>query len=504
MKKKLPIQRTPYMHTYTQHGFFHAITCTDDKVCLNEKDTVAEIIVRDYEKYEWQEQKDQLRYVLDTDGKLCFFANRWNTGMNMAFWRECKVCDELTLRIEKQLYSNAWSAISIFLIKASENNPIDFDAPKISVGRFEKDGVFYSSEPKVHHRINAGRRAPVEIKLVRENEEVFMECAEDQGVSKRFLICQLEQQDECRIGFSVNLGNNAYYEWTFSNYVQLFARPGSIIPVDYMVNLHKDWCVHTTNPLVDYHRIKKENLNILKLSCLEYIKLQIDLDNYVETEINDNLNFGMLDEEGGKYFHQNLIYGYDDEKGCLYTLFYYQGKVAESEISYDDFESERNQGGSDNLYMMHYNPCSEHFALYPDRLVQLFREYRDGVNISMYEPFFRDGFMIGNSVFQYFALGDGREKFYSDVRVLYLLYERAACNQDRIEYLNARGLLSENAYQNLKEIINEEVNELRYVKNAFIKRHIKGMLQLGDFDDNMRRAAYLEKRFVDQFIELLG
>ena len=504
MEKKLPIQRKPYMHTYTQHGFFHAITCTDDKVCLDENNTVAEIFVHDYEMSKWQEQKDQLQYVLNPDGKLCFFANRWNVGMNMAFWRECKSWDELTLRIEKQLYSNAWSAISIFLVKASESQPIDFDAPKIVIGRFEKDGVFYSTEPKVHHRLNIGLKKPVELRLIRENDMVYGECIDDEHSGERFSICQLEAHEEYRIGFAVNLGNNVYYEWTFLNYVQLFARPGSIIPVDYMVNIHKDWCVHTTNPLVDYHRMNGNDLRVLKLSRLEYIKLQIDLDYYVETEINDNLNFGMPDEEGGAYFHQNLIYGYDDEKSCLYTLYYDQGKVALGEISYEDFESERNQGGSSNLYMMRYNPCSEHFALYPDRLVQLFREYRDSINISMYEPFFKDGFMIGDRVFRYFALGEGRERFYSDIRVLYLLFERSACNQDRIEYLHARGFLSENAYCDLSEIIKEQVNELRYVKNAFIKRCIKGELELGDFDDNMRKAVDLEKDFVDRFIEVLG
>jgi len=504
VEKKLPIQRKPYIHTYTYHGFLHAITCTEDKVCLDERNTVAEIIVNDYEKHEWQVQNDQLRCFRDSDGKLCFLANRWNIGMNMAFWRDCKTWDELTVRIEKQLYSNAWSAITVFLIKASENHPIDFDAPKISIGRFEKDGVFYSTEPKVHHRIEAGLKKPVGIKLVRENNDVYVECAEDGYSWKRFLLCQVDQQDEYRIGFAVNLGNNAYYEWMFSNHVQLSACPNAIIPIDFILNVHKDWGVHTTNPLVDYGRMKKKDLKPLKLSCLEYIKLQIELDNYVEIEINDNINLGLSDETCGRFFHQNLIYGYDDQKGCLFTLFYDQGRVTEGEISYKDFESERNQGGSCNLFTMRYNPCYEHFALYPDRLVQLFRDYRDSVNISMYETYFKDGYIVGNSVFQYFAVGDGRERFYSDIRVLYLLYERAVCNQDRIEYLQARGLVSENACQDIKKTIKEQVDELRFVINIYFKRRIRRKLRCGDFDDNMRRAVDLENRIVDQFIEILG
>lgn len=53
-------------------------------------------------------------------------------------------------------------------------------------------------------------------------------------------------------------------------------------------------------------------INMLKKE-LEYIKRQIDLDNYVETEINDNPNFKVPDEIKVKYFHQNLISGYNDD-----------------------------------------------------------------------------------------------------------------------------------------------------------------------------------------------
>ena len=503
MKRILPINPNPYFHSYTQHGYFHAITSSEDKVTNDINDPVAEIEVSDYEKYNWKNQRDRLNYNY-IDGKLRFFANKWNTGMNMAFLRKCKEFDELSVTIHKQLYSNAWSSITLFISSNTGHNITNMDSHDVVVGHFEKDGIFYSVEKGIHNRLDDGRKKPITIKIIKRENDIYMSYYDNNFSSDSIFIHHLDNSDdEYSIGFAINLDNSIYHEWVFSNYIQLFARPKDIIPIDYIVNPHKDWCVHTSNTLIDYHRIKIDDIKVFNISTLEYIKRQIDLGNYIESEINDNLNFQVSDELKGKHFHQNLIYGYDDDKEIIYTLYYNQGQVSKGNITYKDYESERNNGGSKFLYMMKYNPCSEHFAINTKRIRQLYKEYNNSENISLYESFFQDGFMEGLSCYQYFTIGEGAERTKSDVRIVYLLYERANCNKDRIEYLYEIGALSSEKYKDLIRLIDYQIEELGMIKNLIIKQRMQGNKKTARIMDYLEKAFSYEKEFVNTMIDSL-
>lgn len=503
MRKVLPINPEPYIHTYTQHGFFNAIAGSEDKVCYDMDKSIADIIVSDFDKYVWEEQTDQLDYR-NNDGKLSFYTNKWNIGMNMAFWRKCYNEDEISLKVVKQLYSNAWSSITIFITSDLECEMTNLNSYDISVGHFAKDGLFYSTEKGIHNRVDTGFEKTLTMKIIREDKAVYMAYTNGDSLSKKIPIFQLEDNiKEYRIGFAINLGNSAYYEWVFSNYIQLFAKPDACMPIDYTVNPHKDWCVHTYNPLIDYHRIKKSDLLKIDISTLEYIKQQIKLDYYVESEINDNLNLRISDDKRGKLFHQNLIYGYDDEKQCIYTLFYDQGRVFCGEITYEEFESDRNVGGTNYLYMMRYNPCFEYFALDYKRVLQLFKEYSKGENYSLYESYYQDGFIEGLKCYEYFTVGEGEEKTNHDIRIIYLFYERALCNRDRIEYLFSKGIINQTIYEKLHEVIKKEIDELQIIKNLVVRQRLRGKYKEGVLTVYLKNVIKYETEFVEKIITSL-
>ena len=503
MKKILPISTTPYLHSYTQHGFFHAITGTDDKVCHDTNDSIAEIIVNDFEKTEWQIESDQLNYIVDAPNKLTFKTNKWNVGMNMAFWRPCQKNDKLSVRINKQLYSNAWSAIAVFITTYDKSDLTKLNSYMISVGHFEKDGVFYSTEKGIHNRVNSGYEKPLDLTIIRENNNIYMEYKNATSSINRFKIYELNNEEDYIIGFSVNLGNNVYYEWTFSNYIQLFARPNDAIPLDYIVNVHKDWCIYTSNPLMDYHRFRKQDLEVLKITLLDFVKLQIDLENYVEMELDDVTMHGISYGELTQFFHQNLIYGYDDDKRVLNTLFYYNGRIEEGTITYENFSSEKNNGGSQFLYMMHYNPCSEHFALYTKRLIQLYKEYRDSKNMVLYEPFYEDGFMVGISCIKYFTTGEGIKNLYYDVRISYLMYEKTLCDLDRIEYLHFRNLLSKEEYEEISNLLREKIAIIEKLIKGVIKKIKGGRIKIEKLSSFLKDIEESEEKFIDRIIDVL-
>ena len=504
MEKILPINSKPYMHTYTHHGYFHAITSSDDKVCTDEKGTVADIKVQDFDVYDWTIDNEKLQYSITENKHIIFRADKWNQGMNMSFYRECQYNDMLRLTIYKQLYSNAWSNISIFITRKGTLKLTRQSSCDVTFGNFSKDGIYYSIEKGLHNRLRYTSKKDITIEMEVEDNNVFIKYCDDDCSSDRILISRLEGDSrDYYIGFIVNLGNSIYYEWMFSNYIQIYADTTAIMPIDFVVNWHKDWSVHTANHLIDYAGIEQKDVKRLNVSLLDFIKKKIDMNNYIEIELNDNMKWNIPDEKYGKYFHQNLIYGYSDEKECLYVLYYNKGNLAQTQITYSDFESDRNSKDYRMIYMLRYNPCYEKFCLSIKRLLQIFSEYQSGDNISYYDNFYDDT-MLGINAYKLFCSNEFSNLITDDLRVPHLLYERTICNIDRIKYLYDSGVFTELEYEELLAILKVEERALLLARNIVLRNRIKGEKTLDRLQEYMNEALCKDIDFTKNIIKYLS
>ena len=503
MKKTLPINEDSYIRTYTHHGYLFSIASTDDKVCHSENDAVADISVKNYDQWSWETQNDQLKYHIGKEGNITFFTNRWNIGMNMAFWRVCHQFDEIELSINKQLYSNKWSSITLFITDSNTGDMLNLNSYDISLGNFASDGVFYSTETNIHNRIMPNQQKPLTLKLSKNDKDIYIEYSNKDEYSGKILIKQLENEyTSCRIGFAINLGNSMLYEWTFSNYIQIQYNKDKIMPIDFMFNPHKNWSVYTHNLLLDY--IKKSETEIVNsgINLLEYTKKQIDKNRYVEIVLNDNIHTNKSDKDGA-FFHQNLIYGYDDEQQCLHMLYYNFGRTEAVQMTYSDFLSDRNKMQNRNFYVIQYNPCYEHYFLLPKRLLQLYKEYRDEENISYYEPQYEIGYIIGLGCIKHFCTPEGLKHLLSDVRISHLLYERSICNRDRIQYLLAKNIIDLDTYNKITQILEEESKILFLTRSNVVKKLVAGYISETQIQDNLNRVLELELQFLDIIISSL-
>ena len=164
MKKILPINLEPCIRTYTHHAFFHAVTSTDNKVNHDLKKEVASIRGNTIDEYRWKMQCDQLEYKMLSNKTINFYGNKWNTNMNAAFWRDCKLSDELEIVIYEQLYSNACANIVIFLASNHDNSMTDSDTSyEFQFGNYSKDGLFYRIKNTPHINIYSTIKKPIKI-----------------------------------------------------------------------------------------------------------------------------------------------------------------------------------------------------------------------------------------------------------------------------------------------------------------------------------------------------
>ncbi len=487
MKKILPINLNPYIRTYAHHGYHHAVICTRDKISFDENTPVASVRVNKYSQYTWYRKSEGLQYDIADKEQLTFYANKWNLNMNAAFWRTCDTDDDIEITINNQLYSNVWGSVYVFLSKDDKKIITDFDqAYNLVFGNFSKDGIYYKDEYRHHTMLEHLPMLPITLHLKKSQSRAnltYISFSRDENTINIPL-----NETGCPneiIGFGVNLRCNSYYEWLFSNYINIYVDLNNQIPIDYLCDIHKDWHCNTYNHFIDFSIETENEINKLGYRLIDYIKKMIDNDKYVETMINDCIH---LKSEEQVYYHQNLIYGYDDENLNFSMLYYYKGKVMAVNMSYIDFLSDRNKLMNRKLYIYKYNPAYEYYEIQPSHIVQIFEEYRDSINISYYESTYHDeNIRFGINGLKSFLSDIGREKLLTDIRVSYLLSERSKCNYDRVEYLYQKQLISDEYYKLAIQLSKQICNITLLIRNLILKR-ISG----GRYNDEIIERYFVE------------
>lgn len=499
MKKILPVNINPYIRTYIHHGFLHSIIGAYDKVLYNITDDVACVKIKNYSKYSWDSQVEKLRYDTVPGDTLKFYGNKWNIDMNAAFWRKCNAYDEIEICINNQLYTNVWASICLFLTSNTKASMTDIDTSyNFMFGNFSKDGVFYKFENSPHTVLCDAPTFPLTIRLVKTETHIIL--IHKDAMQKENKITLEINENNCsyeRIGFGVNLNCNSYYEWVFSNYINFYVNGNNSMPIDYLCSNHKNWDCHTYNYFIDFNIETEKNLNIIGYTLIDYIKKIIDLNKYVEILINDSIH---LKNDSYDFFHQDLIYGYDDIEGCFHLLYYNNGKACPATMLYIDFLSKRNFLQNRTIYIYDYNPGGEHYKLSTQHMLQVFKEYRDSQNITYYEFWYDNSYNFGINGINSLFSNRGQKVLLSDIRVSHLLYERSRCNYDRVEYLYYKNILDEIDYKRVRELSQKTCNLTLCIRNLIIKKILGGKANQDTIMNYLKEYISIEKKLTDDII----
>jgi len=506
MKKLLPINTDPYIRQYTHHSYIHSIICTPDKVLKDLSEKIACVSIKDYPLYDWDSEIEDIKYEMNDD-TFAFYGNKWNTNMNAAFFRKCSDDDEIEITVSKQLYSGVWASICVFLTDDNEDTMTDFDTSyKFVFGNFSKDGVFIRAEKREHEIVCNEITFPLTIKLTRKGSQIIL-FYKDAKSSQETITLDMDDlalddlKNNCsRIGVGVNLRNNSYYEWVFSNYINIMVKEKDLMPIDYLSAIRKNWDYHTFNYFINYHAETEQSILKFGFPFVDYVKMMIDAGRYVEMLTNDYIHLDISEET---FFHPDLIYGYDDENRCFHLLYVYDGITYDTTMSYDDFLSERNHFDDRDVYVYEYNPGYEQYTLSPQHLLQIFREYRDSQNISHYESQHDEGCHYGLNGIEYLLSDPGIDMILADIRISHLLYERSVCNNDRIEYLYNKKILSEKEFNSLKEISTKICDCTKRIRNLVVKQKISGMVYREKIVKYAQDYAESDRLFTDLIISAL-
>ncbi len=492
MKKKLSINPNPIIWTYTYHGFHQAIISSSNVV----NEVVARLNVRDLKKYKWQKKQDDIDCLIDDNNIVTFKANKWNAGMNMSWWRECGECDEIEIEITEILYCNTWGNLNLFFSCENQPGKLLEEDYLVRAGRFNKMGLYVKLVSQVEMLSPAYKEVPITLKLCRNGKKATF-CRKN-GNGDWSVLRYIENDafltDKLRIGFEVVFNNSIYYEWTFSNYIQIYGDLNNPhMCIDYLWNSSKNWDFYTANCLMKYIVESVETVQKYGISLLNYVRKSIEIGRYIDIKINENIINGLTDEPV-PFFHQNLIYGYDDEEKKLFIMNYVDGRPKLRFITYEDFESDRNYSRNDlNVNVIQFDPDSSGYVFSKKKLRDQYINYRRSVNTevncegrSLEDP----NHTYGIELLKRFCTETGLVRLTFDLRVSHLLYERSSLMEERLKYLLYREFLSREQYEETAQIAKESMRLAFIIRNLVIKFQI----------DNVRRFERI-KNLLEQFIE---
>lgn len=473
MKRILPISKRPYFQVFSYHTFLNAITLAG----IPEDYIAAKLEVKNFQAMEWRNQTEELTEHRSMDS-LSFEQNSYATKMNACYYRKAMESDEIEIKVLFQEFSNPWGAVNVFLTTESQEDMLFDDGYLFRFGNFNRQGIYlrYHNVEKKYEKIKVSY--PYSLILKKDKRKVSVFYREEGGVTLKIhelLLGNDVDEKELTIGFEVKLGNHTYYEWLYSNYIQIYGNPNdSVKMLDFYGLPYKDWYNYFRNYNIDYNIETQDSIRNYGFSFLTFAKKNIDYGRYVETWLNQFHVRGRSEYKRINHFHQNLIYGYDDEKEVLLVMGFDKGRPSCFEISYEDFENVSNYSEKFPFWILYtYSQDYSSYQLNIPYLKRMLKEYLDGTDSSMSTVHIVNHIQsnYGMRVYDAFLTEKGITGLFEDLRVSQLLFEHKKCMKDRIEYLIHRGCLPEWTLQ-LSEKMKLIYTTAQTLRNLIVKSNI--------------------------------
>lgn len=465
---ELPINISPKIKTFSYYGFTHAIIDND----FYNGDIVAQIDVSRFNEYKWNNICESL-YIKQEGNHFDFYADEFRMNMNACYSRSVEEDDEIEIKIDFQQYSQPWGAINIFLSDLDDKNMMNDDDYLCRMGFFNKKGVYVRTQNIEQNLRKSIISLPVVLRIKRERRQVYFFAGLDQ-LEAIYEYVLPENCKNIKIGFQIKLNNNVYFDWLFSNYIQLLSDIEDYdCKLKYFYGTFKEYQYYTDNYFLNYNKINVREYKEMGISMFGITKYNLDKHKYVETFLDYYYIEGQKEYGKVHHYHQFLIYGYDDDKQLFFILGYNtNGIIKKQVISYQDFaECEQHNFNRNLLVIIEYEPDSRTFETNISYIAKMIQDYLQGKNsgIGLSNILTSEARQYGIKIYDELLIEKGLWLLTKDRRISFLLCEHKQCMAERLKFLEKKGFLSEEDGRRLGEKVQELVALSALIKNYAIK-----------------------------------
>lgn len=443
MKKVLPINLEPPVRSYSYFSYPHCIISAPERI--GEK--VAEFTFFEYERYDWNEKTGNIQIKREGERFCAFSGHPYKENLNGCLFRNLKEDDFIRISICFQEYTHPWGAINLFISDLEEEKIMLNDDDYICrLGNFNRDGVYFRCNNIMQNTVAEDivtdiSDRPVELLLHRKGNLVEGYIGDEKGnlrLAYRKELSLSEKMD-LKIGVQLKMNDNVYYKWLFSNYIQLsFANAYYAWRMDYFYGVIKEWRFDWVNYFLNSNNISLKYVN--KYGSLKFLKENIDNGSYIEAMLDQYYIENREEYQGEHHLHQNLIYGYDDEKKYFLVLGYTNnGLLAQTQISFQDMKRqfEKTKRVKD-IYIIEYQQDENPVLYNPSYILNMMGQYLESENSGYYLNMIvyqQHRWVYGMDIYDTWTQGEGLDRVFTDRRITHLLYEHKTLMKERVKYI---------------------------------------------------------------------
>lgn len=523
----LPINSNPYIKAYTYHSY--PLSILESERYTGEMK--ANIELTDSDLYRWDTDLNDAK-VNHIQNEIKVTADYYADHTAVGIYREACCEDEITVKVNYIQYTQPYGYIKLFLSSEKPNLFSDMEEQQYGIGVYNKGEIFYGigNNFKIL-KSTTNKQFGYFLRLVRKKEAVYYWFSYD-GLSWDLILKDLVHiftSQKYYIGLKLFLGENQYYNWLFTNYIQLYGRNvyATKYFVDYFVTPEKDGNFYTIHSLFHFVNMDRTVFVNSGMDIIKFIKCSIDNGKYIEFILNEYFLEGTLYYRKEIFNHANLVFGYD-ELGIYIMGYDRNGYIKSRRIDYSTFLKASNN--NDNIItIFEFKPLDAYFKLNINTIKVALKEYVTGANSNLrFEHILPKGSRDKNSTITrlneknmdvlpellniygikiYDLFLDNEVMFeymLKDVRIPYIFYEHKKIMRDRILFLKQKKHIKE---ADLEGII--KATEALFNKaNAFLGKYLKYQKAPNDGDEaaireQLKSLKEQEEHYYPMLIESL-
>lgn len=482
--RKLSINKNPYIRSFPYHTFID-IACNND---LTNSSQIAEFEILNEKINFWNVYTSKLKYDI-LDNKVCVFSNPYEKKNNFKIYRKIKENDEITVKINKHLFTNAWSNISIFICDSNKLKEIpDFEenAPIVIFSRGIGYG-FYMHIAGLFHSLFKTRKLIfpyyIRIKTTKSTISFSFRDKEDwkELTTLKFTYCE----KNC-LGIDLNIADNQYYNWIYTNFINLQGNLDDSVRLDWLNTPKRNYKFYTVNPILTFEYIEWEMLHSNKI--FECIRNNIDNNKYIEVYLNEKYIKNTLCYQKYDFIHENLCYGYDKDNKLIFLINIRDGKPNLIEVYIDDFMKGFLHNNNNNfVHTLKYNVDEAYYRFNKKYMILNLRQYLKGANISENFGFCSniENKTYGIALCDLLTTEEGMLKLLEDKRISFLIYEHKKIMRDRVHFLYERKEIGDDDYLKLYSAFQDNLNNSELLLMLVLKNSIKPINDINSKINNL-------------------
>lgn len=435
---KLPINEKPFIRTYADFMFLDTIInnyATNDS-CISivsfPENKISSL------NYSFRNAE----YKIDGND-ISIIRNRYDIDSRKAIWFENDpYLVDIVFQIKYQQYTNSWDSVLFFIDENLTDEKLDFYPElRFVIGRYCNGMIYIFTNGEY---VYIPDNTEVEFFRIRkENSVIYFYVSYDSKDWIEIYHEEYQTSEKLKIGSIFCQQNNQYFKWLCNNFIMLKFNKNHQSRIDYVDFIERDSSIFTVHPFVKFSYEKTDIIDNVYGDLWNYIVQSIKNGKYIQLILDENYIPGTEAYNKREFYHESLIYGFEDEKKTVFTMIVYGGKPKLLEIDYKFIKEA--WSGADTI-TFEFKPSINSYELDIVNIYERISAYYSGYNTTeAYKHLTEcDSGSFGINIYD-ILLNDkeSQELLLQDIRISFMIREHKKCMQVRMEYLTEWGLFPE-------------------------------------------------------------